>query len=202
MRQHRTTAMRRAAATTERALRAPAHSAFVLKPIVVQQLLARSNRARRKDEHPTVIEFNGLAIRLATVVDPPGRIAAQSRIDDSAIAELEEQGVIRVRRVARRPRVGERRWQARAAIFDDARALANGSCRECATTVGRRTADRVRRRRLRRGHVNQRLRCARPRWIFARIRLFLLQKSRLQLRTDMGLGRNPAASMQFAELRL
>ncbi len=129
------------AATREPTLSTPAHSAFVLEAIVVPQLLARSDRALGANEHTAVIVFDRFTIRIAAVVDPSRSVAALARVEHSAVVKLEQQGVVGICRVTRRPIVGNIGRQSCAAVLDDARSFANCLRCENAAAVRRRRMD-------------------------------------------------------------
>jgi hypothetical protein len=120
--------------------------------IVVEKFLPRVDRPARVNEHAPVAVFDGLAIWIAAMIDPPGGIAAYAPVDHSAVAELEHEGVVMVRRIAGRALASDARCRPGAAVFDNSRALAYGSRRKCAPAVDRGTANRIRRFRFRSAH--------------------------------------------------
>src|SRR5437867_4122888 len=68
--------------------------------VVVEQLLARLQRAQRLDEDAAV-RLVGFAVGPAGVVDPARRIAAHLGIDHTAVIDVEVERVVRVLRVVR-----------------------------------------------------------------------------------------------------
>src|SRR4051794_19980523 len=69
------------------------------------------------------------------MIDPARGIAADRCIDHTAVVQLEQEGVVRIRRVAVGTPLGFVDRNTLAAIFNDAAALANRASREHAATV-------------------------------------------------------------------
>ena len=113
--------------------------------VVVGELLARPDLARRLDEHTVlaavaavVLVQHGLAVGLAAVVDPARVVAADVGVDDPVVVEREQErmpavGIAPVALVdlVMRPQ--------RAAVLDDAQALGQVACGENAVAVDRRS---------------------------------------------------------------
>ena len=74
------------------------------------------------DEQASIV-FDCLAVRIATVIDPPCRIPVHSRVDDRAVAEFEYERMVRVCRIAERSFACDLHGRPRAAILDDAGAF-------------------------------------------------------------------------------
>ena len=80
-------------------------------------------RAAGLDVDAPVVVLAGLAVGRARVVDPARGIAAHARIDDPAVAQLEDERVRRVVGIAVRALADDLPRRALAAVFDDPRAL-------------------------------------------------------------------------------
>jgi hypothetical protein len=93
------------------------------------------------DEQFSVVVFHAFAIRLARMIDPPSAIASRRRVDDGAIAQLEQECVMGIFRIANRLNIGVASANASPAIFDDLGPLANGAGRKYPTAVNRRRAN-------------------------------------------------------------
>ena len=158
--QHRSAASRRPAAARHRLVRLKAQAAVKNQPIVVAKLLARANRSLGMDEHAKLRMLERLAVRCAAVIDVLRRVAAPAGIDDSPVAQLEQQRVKWVRNVAVRALAGLFVRRAHPAILDDARPPADRSRCKGAATMRRRHEDNAWRLSVPRGHL-PRLACGR-----------------------------------------
>src|SRR5262249_30826869 len=75
--------------------------------VVVEQLLAWSDLAQRLDEHAVVVLVDvGLAVRVAGVVDPARRVAADVGIDHVPVVDVKEERVVRILGIVRMPLLG------------------------------------------------------------------------------------------------
>lgn len=86
------------------------------------------------DEHPVVL-FDGLAVRIATMIDPARGVARYACIDHRAVTDLKYEGVIRIVRIGCRPFARDVHGRSGTPIFDDARALPDHFSRKGATAV-------------------------------------------------------------------
>lgn len=73
--------------------------------VVDAQLFAGQYRPHGANEYPAITVL-GFAVRAARMVDPPGTVAADCAIDDSTVADVEVEGVLRVFRIARMTEYG------------------------------------------------------------------------------------------------
>ena len=112
----------------------PTDAAGKAKSIVVGELFPGINCPRRMDEYP-VVAFNGLAIRLATMIDPARGVTRYACIDHRAVADLEYEGVIRIFRIGCRPFARDLHGRSGAPILDDAGAFSDQFGRKRATAV-------------------------------------------------------------------
>lgn len=123
-----------------------AGAAFIdREPVVVVQLFPRLDSAHGINEYPVIVFLDRLAVRIATVIDPARGIAVDARIDDLAIAQPEDEGVVRIIRITWRSAERFLPTRALALIFDDSRALANLASRESAMAMGAGKSDDVKR---------------------------------------------------------
>ena len=104
--------------------------------VVVAQLLAGRDVARRVDEHAAMLD-HGLAIAFALVIDEARIVAADGGIDDRVLVDDEQECVIVVDVVIVVTRVRRLVRKALAEVLDDARALGNEAPREHAVAVHR-----------------------------------------------------------------
>jgi hypothetical protein len=87
---------------THRARHAPVNR----KCIVNADLVTCIDRTQNSNENPAAPIFC-LAIRRARMIDPARRVAPCRAIDDSTIAKIEEEGVIRIGGIGRRSSDGD-----------------------------------------------------------------------------------------------
>src|SRR6187399_2800189 len=73
---------------------------FDIEPVVVAQLLAVANRPLRLDEDAALGVLDRHAVRIAGMIDPPRRIAADAGVDHAAVVELEQERVRGILRIA------------------------------------------------------------------------------------------------------
>ena len=104
------------------------------KSIVVGELFPGIYCPRRMDENPVVL-FDGLAIRIATVIDPARGVARYACIDHRAVADLENKGVVRISRIGCRPFARNLHTRTGTPIFDDARPFTDQFSRKGTTAV-------------------------------------------------------------------
>src|SRR5215468_4813670 len=102
--------------------------------VVVAELFAEGDRAARLDVDPPLL-LDRLAVRIARVVDPPGRIPALPGVDHDVVVELEQEGVGRALAVVGVQLVREPIGDATALVLDDAHALGDRPRREHAAAV-------------------------------------------------------------------
>jgi hypothetical protein len=81
----------------------------------VRGLLQSSSRANK---YPVPVKIPH-AIRITRVVDPPCAVTTDCTVDDEAIPKIEEERVVRPRRVARRAPHRDLQWDALPFVFAD-----------------------------------------------------------------------------------
>ena len=86
------------------------------------------------DEYPVVL-FDGLAIWIATVIDPARGVARYACIDHRAVADLEYEGVIRIFWIGCRPFARNLHGRSGTPIFDNARPFSDQFSRKGATAM-------------------------------------------------------------------
>ena len=112
--------------------------------IVVDELFACADGTESVDEYPaTFVIFDGLAIGRARMIDPTGAISSRCSVDDGAVAQSEQEGMVRIIPVANRLPIGGAFGKSLAAILDDFGVFANGSRRKHSAAVNRRISDAV-----------------------------------------------------------
>src|SRR5438132_966455 len=67
-------------------------ASFAARVVMVRQLIALLDRARRTNPDDAIFDVN-VAVGAASMIDEPGDIAASRRIDDRAIGQLEAPNV-------------------------------------------------------------------------------------------------------------
>ena len=122
--QHRAATFLSSAAAAMRLARTHGERAFPTQPVVVREFLAGADRAHRMDEQASIV-FDRLAVRIATVIDPPRGIPLHARIDHRTVGEFEYERMVRICRIAERPFARDFHRRACAAILDDAGAFAD-----------------------------------------------------------------------------
>ncbi len=78
--------------------------AFPCQLIIVAQLFAGFDRARRLDEDAPVVD-DGLAVRITFVIDEPRRIAAHAGVDADLVVHDKQESVTVVERLFFVPRI-------------------------------------------------------------------------------------------------
>src|SRR4051794_18287626 len=133
-RQHGATAAGRAAAAFELFLDLRSVTLFEDQAIVEKQLFPRANLAQRLDEDAAAVLL-GLAVGLAGVVDPAGRVAVVLAVDDVLVIDVEVEGVVGVGRVVRMAAQRLLPTDDLALVFDDGFAFGQWPRREHAPPV-------------------------------------------------------------------
>src|SRR5690242_7819396 len=140
--EHRTPAMRAAAAALVLALQGRCHPLLDHQAVVVEQLFTAADVADRLDIDPSVVALFRLAIRLARVIDPARRVAADIGVDHvAAVVEGKVERVMRIVRIRRRAAVRFPPGDPLTAVLDDALAFADQSHRVDAPAMDARVAN-------------------------------------------------------------
>jgi len=102
--------------------------------VIIRQLFARFHIAYRLDPDPPVV-YDGVAVRIARVVDEAGIVAVHRCIDDDVIVDGEEVCVMPPSFIVGVPRVGFFWREPLAGVFDQPRPFWDCLCGECAQSL-------------------------------------------------------------------